>query len=103
MGLWMVERFTLAGVTFQNWMIVALAIILVGALIAWWRERRKDQYDRAPRICIFGSWKMCLALKQRPIPRRPIRGDVAALETADAPTSARINRRCEMRGGSFAP
>ena len=49
MGLWMVERFTLAGVTFQNWMIVALAIILVGALIAWWRESRKDQYDRATK------------------------------------------------------
>ena len=39
MGLWMVERFTLAGVTFQNWMIVALAIVLVGGLLAWWRQR----------------------------------------------------------------
>ena len=31
MGLWMVERFTLAGVTFQNWIIPAMIIILVGA------------------------------------------------------------------------
>jgi hypothetical protein len=33
---WLVERFTHLGVTFQNWMIVALAIIVVGALVAWW-------------------------------------------------------------------
>ena len=49
MGLWMVERFTLFGATFQNWIIPAMIIILVGALIAWWRERRKDQYDRATK------------------------------------------------------
>jgi len=36
---WLVEHFTLLGVTFQNWMILALAIILVGALVAWWRQR----------------------------------------------------------------
>ena len=30
-GLWMVERFTLFGVTFQNWIIPAMIIILVGA------------------------------------------------------------------------
>ena len=35
---WLAERFTLLGVTFQNWMILALAIILVGVLIAWWRQ-----------------------------------------------------------------
>jgi hypothetical protein len=39
MGDWLVERFTLLGVTFQNWMIVALAIVLVGGLLAWWRQR----------------------------------------------------------------
>ena len=49
MGLWMVERFTLAGVTFQNWIIPAMMIIAVGALIAGWRERRKDQHDRATK------------------------------------------------------
>jgi hypothetical protein len=38
MGNWLIERFTLLGVTFhQNGMILALAVILVGALIAWWR------------------------------------------------------------------
>ena len=37
MGSWPIDRFTLLGVTFQNWMILALGVILVGALIAWWR------------------------------------------------------------------
>jgi hypothetical protein len=27
------------GVTFRNWMVVVLVIILAGALIAWWRQR----------------------------------------------------------------
>jgi len=31
MGNWLIEQFTLLGVTFQNWMILALAVILVGA------------------------------------------------------------------------
>jgi hypothetical protein len=38
-GTWLAERFTLLGVTFQNWMTVALAIVLVAVLIAWWRQR----------------------------------------------------------------
>jgi hypothetical protein len=38
MGDWLAERFTLLGVTVQNWMVLALAIVLVGALIAWWRQ-----------------------------------------------------------------
>jgi hypothetical protein len=29
----------LFGATFQNWMPVAIAIVLVGVLIAWWRRR----------------------------------------------------------------
>jgi drug/metabolite transporter (DMT)-like permease len=29
----------LFGATFQNWMLVAIAIVLVGVLIAWWRRR----------------------------------------------------------------
>jgi hypothetical protein len=38
MGNWLIERFTLFGRDVpQNWMILALAVILVGALIAWWR------------------------------------------------------------------
>jgi hypothetical protein len=39
MGDWLAEHFTLFGVTFQNWMILALAIVLLAALFAWWRER----------------------------------------------------------------
>jgi hypothetical protein len=38
-GNWLTERFTLFGVTFQNWMMVALAIVLVAVLIAWWRQQ----------------------------------------------------------------
>jgi hypothetical protein len=38
-GTWLAERFTLFGATFQNWMTVALAIILIAALIAWWRQQ----------------------------------------------------------------
>ena len=35
----LVERFTLLGVTFKNWIIAALAIVLVGTLLAWWIQR----------------------------------------------------------------
>jgi hypothetical protein len=38
-GNWLAARFTLLGVTFQNWMTVALAVILVAVLIAWWRQQ----------------------------------------------------------------
>jgi cell division protein FtsX len=38
-GNWLVERFTLFGVTFQSWLMVARAIILIGLLIAWWRQQ----------------------------------------------------------------
>jgi hypothetical protein len=30
---WLVERFTLLGVSFQNWMVVALAMIVIAVLI----------------------------------------------------------------------
>ena len=30
---------TFLGATFQNWMLVAVAIVLVAVLIAWWRQR----------------------------------------------------------------
>jgi hypothetical protein len=39
MGTWLTERFTLVGVTFQSWMMVALAIVLLAVLIA--RRRRQ--------------------------------------------------------------
>jgi hypothetical protein len=38
-GDWLAEQFTLFAATFQNWMIVALIIILAAGLIAWWRQR----------------------------------------------------------------
>jgi cell division protein FtsX len=38
-GNWVVARFTLFGLTFQNWMTVALVIVLIGVLIAWWRQQ----------------------------------------------------------------
>jgi hypothetical protein len=39
MGNWLVARFTLSDVTFQNWMMAALALVLVATLITWWSER----------------------------------------------------------------
>lgn len=39
LGDWLVQSFTLLGVTFQNWMPIALALVLFAALIAWLRER----------------------------------------------------------------
>jgi cell division protein FtsX len=37
-GNWLTERFTLFGATFPNWMTVALVIVLIGVLIALWRQ-----------------------------------------------------------------
>jgi hypothetical protein len=30
---WLTDRFTLLGIPFQNWMVVALALILIAAII----------------------------------------------------------------------
>jgi cell division protein FtsX len=38
-GAWLAERFTLLGVTFQNWMLIAVVVILIAVLIAWWRQQ----------------------------------------------------------------
>jgi hypothetical protein len=35
---WLTDRFTVFGIPFQNWMVVALAMIVVAVLII--RERR---------------------------------------------------------------
>jgi hypothetical protein len=42
MGDWLAEHFAFLGVTFQNWMVVAVAIILVSALDA----RRSARYSQ---------------------------------------------------------
>jgi hypothetical protein len=34
MGEWLAEQFTLVGLTFQNWMIIAGTIIVIAALIS---------------------------------------------------------------------
>jgi hypothetical protein len=57
MGNWLIERFTLLGVTFQNWVILALAVILVGALIAWWRGQQGRLWKTGSQRRIFGLWK----------------------------------------------
>jgi hypothetical protein len=31
---WLTERFTLLGIPFQNWMVIALALIIIAVLIA---------------------------------------------------------------------
>jgi cbb3-type cytochrome oxidase subunit 3 len=35
MGAWLVEHFTVFGVPAQNWMLIALALILIGIILAW--------------------------------------------------------------------
>jgi hypothetical protein len=39
MGDWLVMHFTLFGMPAQNWMLVALAIMLVGIIISWLSNR----------------------------------------------------------------
>jgi hypothetical protein len=34
-GYWLVKQFTISDVTFQNWMVLAIAAILVGIMLAW--------------------------------------------------------------------
>ena len=34
MGDWLAEQFTLLGLTFQNWMIVTVTLIVIAALIS---------------------------------------------------------------------
>jgi len=36
---WLVERFTLLGLSFQNWMVVALVMIVIAVLV-WKREKK---------------------------------------------------------------
>ena len=40
MSDWLVEQFTLLGLTFQNWMIVGLAMIVIAALISRMEDGR---------------------------------------------------------------
>ena len=37
---WFVKEFTFLGIHFQNWMLVATAIVLVAILAAWLQQRR---------------------------------------------------------------
>ena len=39
MGEWLARQYYFGGITFQNWMTVAIAIIVVAVIIAWWRTR----------------------------------------------------------------
>jgi hypothetical protein len=42
MGDWLVRNFTVFGAPAQNWMLIALAIILIGLIgiaMAWWPRR----------------------------------------------------------------
>jgi hypothetical protein len=46
MGDWLAEHFAFLGVTFQNWMVVAVAIILVSALGASRSARYRQLYTK---------------------------------------------------------
>jgi hypothetical protein len=39
MGDWLVGQFTVFGITGQNWMLIALAIIVVSIAISWWSHQ----------------------------------------------------------------
>ncbi len=40
MGDWLVKPFTIfGGIAVQNWMPLALAIILLSAVVSWWLNR----------------------------------------------------------------
>jgi hypothetical protein len=39
MGDWLVRQFTVFGIPGQNWMLIALGIILIGIATAWWSNR----------------------------------------------------------------
>jgi hypothetical protein len=39
MGDWLVSQFTVFGIPAQNWMLMALAIVLAGIIISWWSYR----------------------------------------------------------------
>jgi hypothetical protein len=39
-GDWLVRQFMVLGVIpLQNWMLLALAFILIGAFVSWWIQR----------------------------------------------------------------
>ena len=38
-GDWLIKQFTIWNATFQNWMAVALAMILVAIILAWATRR----------------------------------------------------------------
>jgi hypothetical protein len=39
MGNWLVGQVTIFGFQVQNWMMIALAIIVVWIVFAWWSNR----------------------------------------------------------------
>jgi hypothetical protein len=39
MGDWLIRHFTIFGIHAQNWMLIALAIILVSIVFSWWSQR----------------------------------------------------------------
>jgi hypothetical protein len=37
---WLIKQFMIVGgIPFQNWMPLALAVILLGVFLAWWMQR----------------------------------------------------------------
>jgi hypothetical protein len=38
-GEWLVRNFTILGISGQNWMLIALAMILIEIAVAWWSRR----------------------------------------------------------------
>jgi hypothetical protein len=42
-GQWLVGQFALFGVPFQNWMAVALVIVVFGIAVIWFGRRSDDR------------------------------------------------------------
>jgi hypothetical protein len=38
---WLVRHVAVLGISFQNWMVVTFALVLIGALISWGEKGRK--------------------------------------------------------------
>jgi cbb3-type cytochrome oxidase subunit 3 len=36
---WLVRDFTILGISGQNWMLIALAMILIAIVASWWSRR----------------------------------------------------------------
>jgi hypothetical protein len=56
MGNWLVARFTLSGVTFQNWMMVALALVSIGGTRSISDENARKSTEPSFILPLIAVW-----------------------------------------------